>query len=284
MDFSSGQDCDPHAPPIGIVLDYLTSLYAKGLGYSAINTARSALSTMASTDSGQPVGKHPLVIRLLKGVFQSRPTLPRCSVTWDTDTALKHLRKLSPVRELSLKQLTLKLVVLIALLSGQRIQSIHLLDTRNMSKSKSGYKFRIGDLVKTSRPGNHVAEICFPAYPPDRRLCVVTVLNEYLERTRDIRQGQTSLLISYRKPHKRVSKDTIARWIKTVLLNAGIDMSIFTPHSTRVAASSAASKASVPLHTILKTAGWSRESTFAKYYNKPLNCQEQFANSILSKT
>ena len=139
LDFSSEQGCDAHAPPLEKVLDYLTSLCAKGLGYSVINTARSALSAMAITDSDQPVGKHLLVIRLFKGVFQSRPALPRCSVTWDTDTALKHLRKLSPVRELLLKQLTLKLVVLIPLLSGQRIQSIHLLDTRNMSKSKSGY-------------------------------------------------------------------------------------------------------------------------------------------------
>lgn len=168
------------------------------------------------TDQGRPIGTHPLVVRFLKGVYQTRPSLPRCAVTWDTDVLLQHLKRLSPVKRLTLKDLTFKLVALIAILSGQRIQSIQLLDVRNMSLSKSKCKFRIGDLVKTSRPGKHVNEIILPAYAPDRRLCIVTVLSEYLKRTESLRGQQTRLLLSFTKPHNCVTRDTISRWIRTV--------------------------------------------------------------------
>ena len=121
-----------------------------------------------------------------------------------------------------------------ALLSGQRIQCLYLLDFRNMTKSNSGYRFRIGDLVKTSRPGVHQSELYFPAYAPDRRLCIFKVFSTYLEMTKELRSTETSLFISFVKPHKSVSRDTLSRWIKR-LNKAGIDTNIFTPHSTRSA-------------------------------------------------
>ena len=37
----------------------------------------------------------------------------------------------------------------------------------------------------------------------------------------------------------------------------------------------------VPVDTILSYGGWSRTSTFARFYNKPLDDVNPFANSIL---
>ncbi len=55
---------------------------------------------------------------------------------------------------------------------------------------------------------------------------------------------------------------TVARWIKSVLNDAGIDIAIFKPHSTRHAASTAACDAKIPIDDILKRA------TFRDYYYK----------------
>ena len=44
------------------------------------------------------------------------------------------------------------------------------------------------------------------------------------------------------KPFKPVTKATIARWVKTVLQQAGIDVSTYTAHSSRAAATSTCSK------------------------------------------
>ena len=95
--YTTERNVDRISPPAVAVVEFLTELFTSGLGYSALNTARSALSTMVSC-SGVAVGKHPLIIRFLKGVFQLRPALPRNNVVWDTDTVLQYLKTLSPVR------------------------------------------------------------------------------------------------------------------------------------------------------------------------------------------
>ncbi|XP_046340897.2 uncharacterized protein LOC125383559 [Haliotis rufescens] len=281
--FCNQREIDTLCPSVTEVLDFLTELYElHNLGYSALNTARSALSCVISADN-VTIGSHPLINRFMKGVFQTRPSLPRNSVTWDTSVVLGYLKTLMPLKELSLKDLTLKTVTLIALLSGQRLQTVHLLDVRDISLFSSCCKFRVGSLIKQSRPGSHQAEITLPAYTPNSSLCIVRVLQEYLVRTAPMRNGENQLFISYTQPHKAVSKDTVSRWIKQVLQLSGIDMNTFTPHSTRMASTSAALRHSVPLQTILKTAGWSSSATFSKFYNKPVT-DNTFALAILDNS
>ena len=48
---SSKSNRDHSSPTLGTVIDFLTSLFTKGLGYSCIDIARSALSCIMYTDS-----------------------------------------------------------------------------------------------------------------------------------------------------------------------------------------------------------------------------------------
>ena len=218
----------------------------------------------------------------MKGVFQLRPALPKYNVTWETDTVLNYLRKLSPVRVLNLKRLTFKLVMLIALLTGQRCQTIHALTLSNTTLTDNFVKFRISTLLKQSRPNYHLQELKIKAFAPDRRMCIVRVLKEYIKRTASIRKSD-NLLISYVKPYNAVSKDTISRWVKTVLDLSGVDTSIFSAHSTRSAATTGAKGMHVPLLTIMRTAGWSNANTFSRYYDKSGPDQKDFAETIQNK-
>ncbi|CAH3177458.1 unnamed protein product [Porites lobata] len=106
-------------PSVVSVLDFLTLLYQQGLTYSAINTARSALSSYITLENGTCVGKHPLVSQLMKGIFQEKPPRPKYTEIWDVSIVLSYLQSLSAVDRLSLRELTLKLLVLILLVSGQ---------------------------------------------------------------------------------------------------------------------------------------------------------------------
>ena len=54
------------------VLNFLGEVFDTGVGYSALNTARSAIATFLWID-GKPAGEHPLVCRFMKGVFNIRP-------------------------------------------------------------------------------------------------------------------------------------------------------------------------------------------------------------------
>ena len=83
------------------------------------------------------------------------------------------------------------------------------------------------------------------------------------------------------KPHKPVSSCTIARWLKCVLNDAGIDVNMFTAHSVRGASSSAAAMAGVTTNDILKAADWSTDSVFRRFYYRPVH-SSSFGDAVLS--
>ena len=194
--------------------------------------------------------------RFMKGVFQSRPTFPKNTEIWDVNVVLSYLKTLSPIAKLSLKDLTYKVTMMLMLLSGQRIQTIHLLDLKDMIVSKSQFMFKVSSKVKHTRPGRHLQDLKFKAYVPDRRLCIYTNLQKYLAETESLRGDETKLLISFTKPHKVVARDTIRRWIKQVLSNSGIGTTMFSAYSTRSASVNAAKSKGVPLDKNLLAGGW----------------------------
>ena len=73
--FCGSRGINPVCATVGNGIEFLFTEYQRGLSYSALNTIRSALSTVIfPTD--QSFGSHPLVTRFMKGVFESRPSLP----------------------------------------------------------------------------------------------------------------------------------------------------------------------------------------------------------------
>ena len=68
------------------------------------------------------------------------------------------------------------------------------------------------------------------------------------------------------------------------MASAGIDVSKYSSHSARAASASYALRAKVPVAIIMKTAGWSQNSTFTKYYRKPVSDAGQLSTcrSILA--
>ena len=88
------------------------------------------------------------------------------------------------------------------------------------------------------------------------------------------------MLLSYVKPFKPVSRDTISQ-MKMVLHEADIDTSMFKPHSARAASCSKANPKSVPVESIMKAAGWSSENTFQRFYDKPV-IEDDLTHVLLS--
>ena len=99
-------------------------------------------------------------------------------------------------------------------------------------------------------------------------MCPVRALEVYIQKTALIRGVETRLLLSYIKPHKPIGLKTVYRWLKTVLRDSGIDISVFQGHSCRVAGSSTAKQSGVPVTNILKMAGWVSEQVFSRHYDK----------------
>ena len=235
---------------------------------------------------GSTFGKHPLVKRLLKGVFEAKPSLPRYGKMWDLNVLLSHLRQLPDYESISLRQLSGKLASLLAVLTGQRCQTIHALAVGNTDMHLEGEKctFFVRELLKHSRPGTHLKPISLKGFPRDRKLCVLTCLKAYLVATATLRHDTTALFISSQKPHRPVSKDTVSRWIRGMLTDAGIDTTVYGTHSTRAASTSAAARQGLPADVILESAGWCSNNTFEKFYNLQLeNKKSNFGESLLDE-
>lgn len=271
---------NPMSPSVSVVLDYLAGHFHAGIGYSGLNTARSALSSFVTIKGHGQIGKHNLINRFMKGIFHLKPSLPRYNFTWNVSDLLKYLDKLDN-HSLSLKQITLKCVSLLCLLTAQRLQSIHLVDIRNLEFSDDIVKIRIGDILKQSKPGKPLSEIVLNTFL-NKNLCIVTCLKLYIKLTENLRGKENKLFISFVAPYKGVSKDTISRWIKAVMTASGIDCSKFKPHSVRSVSVSKASAKGLSLSTIMRTAGWSNQFTFRKFYQKPITVDTTLCNSLLN--
>lgn len=248
-------------------IEFLTELFQQGLGYSAINTARSVLSAIIGLPAQKKFGEDPLVKRFMKGVFQVRPALPKYTEVWDVSHVLNYLDSLGTATEINLKTLTLRLVMLLCILTGQRCQTIHAMTLKGISFG-STCRILVPSVLKQSRPGHHLKPMVFKSYDQSPRLCVVENLRHYISMTKYIRKGEDKLFISYQKPHKAVAKSTVSRWCKEIMSEAGIDIERYGPHSVRAASTSSAKKKGVPLATIMAAAGWSNAKTFKTFYDK----------------
>ena len=96
--FSTKRSCDPLQPTVTDVIEFFTELFQSGIGYSCLNTARSALSAVIVFPDNTPAGSHPLVVRFMKGVFERRPSLPKYKSTWDIHVVLESLQKFEHVK------------------------------------------------------------------------------------------------------------------------------------------------------------------------------------------
>ena len=180
-------------------------------------------------------------------------------------------RSLPPVHQLDLKTLSKKLCMLLILLSGgQRCQTVHAIDITDLQVVGNTLVIPIMSKIKQTRPSKHMAPLKFTGYPTDPKLCVLTHMGAYLQRTKQLCQC-ASLFVSYIKPHSAVGKETLSRWCKNVLKDSGIDINKYSSYSSRSAASSKAKLNGMSLRHIVASAGWSQEATFAKYYDKPID-------------
>ena len=102
------------------MLDYLSYLFALGYEYRTVDCHWSAISAYHKCVDKKPVGQHPHVCALLKGVLNERPPQPRYLFIWDTQTVLDFVKCQWSGFDLSDKVLTYKLVILVALSSAHK--------------------------------------------------------------------------------------------------------------------------------------------------------------------
>lgn len=104
------------------ILDFLSAELGKGASYGTLNSARSALAMIISSE----LGSNPDIKRFFKGTLHLRPSKPKYKCTWDPSIVLRHLSTLKN-EEIPITSLTQKVAMLIALATAQRVQTLSLI-------------------------------------------------------------------------------------------------------------------------------------------------------------
>lgn len=140
-------------------------------------------------------------------MYELKPTRARYSQTWDVNIVLDHLQAMEPSDNLDLQTLSRKTTMLIALSTAHRAQTIFLIDINNITRTPKALEIYIADRIKTSRRGGEqpcLHRLHLPYLEEKPKLCVASNVDCYLDRTKNIRETESRLFISAKKPHKAV--------------------------------------------------------------------------------
>ena len=250
-------------------------MFDAGLSASTLKFIRSSVGFFLR-ESHEVLINHKYISKLLKSFEKQRPTILRYAVTWDVNKVLYFLKEWYPHNTISLKQLTLKTVMLIALSSSDRAQTIQKMRVDKCVCTARGVEFPIFDKLKTSRHLRRPRVVICPRWS-DPALNVEKCVTDYMARTltlrcKVIRQNKPKpiqLFISH-MTGLPVARNTISRWLTEVMTLAGIDTSYFKGHSTRGASTSKAKSRGANPQQIINQGDWTNVSTFERHYNREI--------------
>ena len=167
--------------------------------------------------------------------------------------------------QLSDKSLTQKLLILLLLLGGQRMNTVYFFTVDRMTVTDIGVTFSPNHVLKHSKPGKKLDIFHYRAYH-NKKLCVVDCLKEYLKRRSTKVQTDTkALFITYDKPFRAAAIDSMRRWVKDLFIETSI-LKEYTPHICRSGATSKAGQLNVDIAKILKQGCWKNAKTFFDFY------------------
>lgn len=187
----SQREINPYSATLNDCIEFLTSLYNAGLKYRTIAGYRSMLSVLLPQVDKFPIGQHPDVIRLLKGVFNTRPPEIRLVPEWDLKQVLDSLCEapFEPMLKASLKYITWKSVFLTAISTFRRCSDIQALRTDEgfMSILPEGIVFIRQGIPKQGRPGHLDNKIFVPCFKRNKKLDPKRAIQVYLKKTEHLR-------------------------------------------------------------------------------------------------
>ena len=194
-----------------------------------------------------------------------RPKKSKYLVYWPVSQLLDYLKSLHPPDSLTLKDLTLKTLSLIAITSSDRGQTLQKINVNQMHFGEDAISFIITDRLKTTRRVLKPRVVkCISSDEPS--LNVFLYVKEYLARTSTFRQSNDSQLFLSWATKRPVTSPTLARWLKQTLFKAKIDTKMFSAHSYRGASLSSAYSKGISIREIVAAGDWTNADTFHKHY------------------
>eukprot|EP00745_Piridium_sociabile_P014347 TRINITY_DN2118_c0_g1_i2.p1 TRINITY_DN2118_c0_g1~~TRINITY_DN2118_c0_g1_i2.p1 ORF type:complete len:1001 (-),score=88.55 TRINITY_DN2118_c0_g1_i2:57-3059(-) len=285
-DSHSVQWDDPSSLELANFLAHLSS--EKNLSASSVRGHRAAVCTTIRQLGGRSFSDDPLLRDVVRGISLNEARSPRRTPAWDLFLVLSVLRDppFEPIRDCSLKHLTLKTAFLLSLASGRRCSEVHNFSglSKDLALEPDGsmsIRFLPGFLAKNQSSDSPSPTISIKPLDSgylcpddrDRFLCPVRCLRRYLKRTRSFRSTRRRLLLSWNENYTEdIRRSTISRWlgyvIRAAYAKSEVDLAVFAPrpHEIRAWAASLAFIHTGNMNELLDAAYWKSPGTFIDYY------------------
>ena len=186
-----------------------------------------------------------------KDVFNLRPPRPKLQFVWDVKIVFNYLEEKGLNKNLPDKILSQKLLILLLLLGGQRMNTVFNFEVDNMFINTECAIFSPNKVLKHSKPGRKLDQSTYRSFL-QKEICIVDTLQGYLtHRKLRVDCSIKKLFITFKAPYHEASIDTLRRWIYDLFSGSQL-LKNFTPQSCRVAATSKTKKLNENMEDILK--------------------------------
>lgn len=128
--------------------------------FGTFNSCRSALTLILPESTMNDIRLR----RFFKGIQKCRPKKPKYNFSWDPKLVIDFLSTMFPNEELSLLNKNKKLVTLLALISGHRLQTISSIKVNNIVITCVGIQIFIEDFIKSTHLGVEQPVIQIPVF------------------------------------------------------------------------------------------------------------------------
>lgn len=217
----------------------------------------------------------------MKAFINLRPRQHKCAPNWSVDEVLALLHSWEDNNMLTLKKLTKKLVMLLALSSSSRCSEIANINANGKRYIPGGIQFPLLKHKKNRKASVLPGTVFFP-HIKDKKLCPATCLEYYLSKTGSINRSDGALIRTTIKPHKAATSMTISRWLTEIICSSGQQFPtkyIRRGHTTRGQAATKAKKLGLTSEQILNAGEWKSENVFTKHYL--FKHQPEFGRTVL---
>ena len=214
--------------------------------------------------------------KFVRGTKRKRPPGGKLKTIWDPAPVLDHLKAWGDIPSLTFDALTRRTIVLFLLATGQRLQALYLMLRKDLTWGEDRVTIAYSSRFKSNDPVTNPLILNFVRHE-EEELCIYSHLKAYIADPRSA-MAQPYVVSTIKQPAHRASATTISKLVKSTLIMTGVGEE-FTAYTARHASTSAAARANIPVSTILASAGWAAESTFARFYQRPLQVVETIINT-----
>ncbi|CAB3221129.1 unnamed protein product [Arctia plantaginis] len=259
---------NPFQPAGQNLARFLADLYiVEGLSYNSILLHKSVVCTLCNAEDAGALNSHTLVTHILKSIALKKPATKKPTI-WDVDKLVTYLESYD-IDKSNAFAVCRHTATLLLLCSGRRVHDLTLLAVDSTHLSESNDCLILWPLFgsKTDRINYRQSGWKLITNTTNKNVDPVFWIKHCITILKEKRQqgGLVNLFINLGGKTKVASRTVIASWVKSLLLQAGIDA---PAGSLRSAVASKSWLNNCPLDEILARGNWKSQNTFARYYCK----------------